>query len=172
MSADNDVVDRIRATLAEIYPELDTTGLALTGRVIRLARALETRRAEHLAAFDLTLGDFDVLATIRREGADGINPRDLLRSVLITSGGLTKRMDRLETLGLIRRHADPGDRRATLLRLTPAGVDLIDQVIPSLLEMEHRHLSEELNPKQLEQAASLLRRLTLATQDPNPVTQP
>jgi DNA-binding MarR family transcriptional regulator len=142
------LADRIRATLAAIYPDLDTTGFALTGRVFRLARALETRRAEHLAAFDLTVGDFDVLATIHREGADGINPRDLLRSVLITSGGLTKRMDCLEALGFIRRHADPGDRRGTLLRLTPAGVDRIDQVIPSLLEMERPSTSGGPNKSQ------------------------
>lgn len=161
MPGKSDVVDRIRGKLAELYPELDTAAMGVTGRVMRLAQTFEARRAEHLAGFDLTCGEFDVLATIRRtQGSDGVNPRRLLHSVLITSGGLTKRLDRLESAGLIERHPDPEDRRGTLIRLTPYGAERIDAVLPSLLRMEDEYLSAELTDRQLEQTASLLRRLS------------
>lgn len=156
-----DAVDRIRSHHAARYPELDTRTFGVTGRVLRLAQFFESKRSEHLAVFALTPGDFDVLATIRRtEGSDGVNPGQVLQSVLITSGGLTKRLDRLETAGLIRRHPDPADRRATLLRLTPAGAELVDRVIVSLLTMEHQFVSSVLSDAQVDRAASLLRLLT------------
>lgn len=156
-----DAVDRIRSHHAARHPDLDTRTFGVTGRVLRLAQFFESKRSEHLAAFELTPGDFDVLATIRRtQGSDGVNPGQVLQSVLITSGGLTKRLDRLESAGLIRRHPDPADRRATLLRLTPAGADLVDRVIASLLTMEHQFVSSVLSDAQIDRAASLLRLLT------------
>lgn len=156
-----DDVDRIRDRLAELYPALDTTAFGVTGRVLRLAQAFERSRADHLAAFDLTPGDFDVLATIRRlEGTERVNPTRLLRSVLITSGGLTKRLDRLETGGLIARRHDPEDRRGALIRLTRKGRSLVDRALPSLLTMERDLMADGLTARQLDQAAALLRRLT------------
>lgn len=156
-----DAVDRIRSNHAARYPDLDTSAFGVTGRVLRLAQFFVSQRTEHLAAFGLTPGDFDVLATIRRtEGSDGVNPGQVLQSVLITSGGLTKRLDRLESAGFIGRHPDPADRRATLLRLTPAGADLVDRVISSLLAIEHQFVSSVMSDAQVDRAASLLRLLT------------
>lgn len=164
---DTDVVDGIQKRLGELYPDLATTALGITGRVIRLGEALMARRAEHLAEFGLTCADFDVMATLRRvQGPEGVNPRRLLESVLITSGGLTKRLDRLEQAGFIERSPDPDDRRGTLIRLTDAGVEHIDRVFPSLVDMEQRQLSSELSERQLEQGASLLRRIHLSIEPP------
>lgn len=161
-----DAVDGMRDRLAELHPDLDTSAFALTGRILRLAQSLERLRAEHLKEFGLVPGDFDVLATIRRiEGDTGVNPRRLLRSVLITSGGLTKRLDRLETAGWIGRHPDPDDRRATLVRLTSEGRDLIDRVLPSLLSREHELVAQAVTDRQRDQVAATLRQLLLALPD-------
>lgn len=155
-----DGIDAMRDRLAELYPDLDTSGFGVTGRILRLAQAIDRRRAEHLREFDLAPGDFDVLATIRRiEGESGVNPGRLLQSVLITSGGLTKRLDRLEGAGLVARHPDPDDRRATLVRLTDEGRHLIDAVLPSLLTEEHQLLAEALSDRQRDQVAGALRRI-------------
>lgn len=164
MTAPPDTVDAIRERLAELYPDLETDAFGVTGRILRLAQRIEAERAEHLAAFDLTPGDFDVLATIRRtEHHTGVKPRELLNAVLITSGGLTKRLDRLEAAGLIGRAADPDDRRGTLIRLTQAGTKLVDRVLPSLLTIERELLARELTSGQRDQLSALLRKLVLAT---------
>jgi DNA-binding MarR family transcriptional regulator len=158
-----DAVDGMRGRLAVLYPELDTSGFGITGRVLRLAQAVERLGAGHLSGFGLVPGDFDVLATIRRiEGDTGVNPGRLLQSVLITSGGLTKRLDRLQAAGWVVRHPDPDDRRATLVRLTPEGRDLIDRALPSLLTSEQEFIERTLSGRQRDQTAANLRRLVLA----------
>jgi DNA-binding MarR family transcriptional regulator len=158
-----DAVDGMRDRLATLYPELDTRAFGVTGRVLRLAQSIDRRRAEHLSQFGLVPGDFDVLATIRRIAGDaGVNPGRLLRSVLITSGGLTKRLDRLQTAGWVDRDPDPDDRRATLVRLTPEGRDLVDRALPSLLASEQELIERTLTDRQRDQTAASLRRLVLA----------
>jgi DNA-binding MarR family transcriptional regulator len=172
MPSQRDEVDDIRQQLADLYPDLDTRAIEVTVRVLRLAQAFDSRRAEHLATFDLTGAEFDLLATIRRtQGSVGVNPSRLLRSVMVTSGGLTKRLDRLEESGLIERHPDPGDRRGTLVRLTPAGKKQIDAVLPSVLAMEHEFLTQQLTTSELEEVATLLRRLGIAASGPEDPTE-
>lgn len=156
----NDPVDKIRQRLAVLYPDLDTEVFGVTGRILRLAREIEARRAQHLASFNLSPGDFDLMATLRRtDEGEGVNPGRLLESLLVTSGGLTKQLDRLEAAGHIERHPDPGDRRATRVRLTQQGLEVIDEVLPSLLEMEGETTGSKLTASQLERMASMLRRL-------------
>lgn len=174
MPSQRDEVDNIRHQLADLYPELDSRAIEVTGRVLRLAQAFESRRTDHLADFDLTSADFDLLATIRRtQGSAGVNPSQILQSVMVSSGGLTKRLDRLEESGLTERHPDPDDRRGTLVRLTPAGEKLIDTVLPSVLAMEDELLTRELTATELEDAATLLRRLGIAarTEPEDPTDQ-
>ena len=142
-------------------PDLDTAAFGVVGRILRLARNIETWRAEHLSAYQLTPADFNVLATMRRKGDDGINPGALLNVLFISSGGLTRRLDRLEAAGLIVRHPDPEDRRATLLRLTDEGARRIDEAIPSLLEREDELLRQFLTERGLDETSSVLRRLIL-----------
>jgi DNA-binding MarR family transcriptional regulator len=129
----DEIVDEVRAWL----PNSDVAGLPITGRILRLARYLEARREAELERFGLTSGDFDLLATVRRRAtAEPIKIRDLQRSMMLSSGGTTKRLDRLEAVGLIDRRPDPNDRRGTLVALTPAGVDLIDRAAPVVVMTE------------------------------------
>ena len=82
----------------------------------------------------LGLWAFDVLATLRRQGPPfRLNPRELVRSTMLTSGAMTNRLDRLETQGLLRREADPGDRRGVRVVLTKRGLKLVDQAIEAKL---------------------------------------
>ena len=129
----DEIVDEVRAWL----PDIEVAGLPITGRILRLARYLEAGREAELARFGLTLGDFDLMATLRRRAVDDpIKIRDLQRSLMLSSGGMTKRLDRLEAAALIERHADPNDRRGTLISLTAAGLGLIDEAVPAITRYE------------------------------------
>jgi DNA-binding MarR family transcriptional regulator len=132
-----DAVDEIVDDVCGHFPGLEVTGLPITGRILRLCRFLETRREEQLAQFGLTLADFDMLATLRRRAADQpINIRELQRSLMLSSGGTTKRLDRLETAGLIERLPDPTDRRGVLIGLSTAGRTVIDEAVPAITSYE------------------------------------
>ena len=88
----------------------------------RLARALEARLEPVYRAHGLEPGWHDLLATLRRQGPPfKLRPTDLTGSVMLTSSGTTKRLDKLEDAGLITREPDPNDRRGTLIALTEQG---------------------------------------------------
>lgn len=159
-----DRIDRIRADLARVVPEHDTAGLAVTGRLLRLARLVEDRRGERLRELGLTPADYDVLATLRRRsGTRGLNPGDIQRAVMVTSGGMTKRLDRLQEAGLVERRPDPDDRRGVRIRLTRRGRTVIDRALRDLLAVE-RDLVAAAIPADAdrERLADLLRRLLVA----------
>jgi len=89
------------------------------------------RQAPLYARYGLQQGEFDALATLRRSGApEGLTPTALFEAAMMSSGGMTARIDRLEKAGLVERRPHPTDRRATLVRLTDKGFDLIETIMP------------------------------------------
>jgi DNA-binding MarR family transcriptional regulator len=137
VNRETDAVDEIVEEVRAWLPDLEVIGLPITGRILRLARYLAAGREAELAQFGLTLGDFDMLATVRRRVADDpIKIRDLQRSLMLSSGGTTKRLDRLEAAGLIERRPDPNDRRGTLIKLTSEGLGLINEAVPAITRYE------------------------------------
>jgi DNA-binding MarR family transcriptional regulator len=125
---------------------------------------VERAREAALSAHGLSLGDFDVLATLRRAGGSGVNPKELASSALITSGAMTSRLDRLQTAGLVERSPDPADRRAVRVRLTAAGRQAADRALADVLAA-HEHLLEPLTRRERDAAATALRKMLLARGD-------
>jgi DNA-binding MarR family transcriptional regulator len=162
-------VDRIVADVRALYPTLDAEGLPIVGRVLRLAQMFQAQREEQLARFGLTVADFDVLASLRRRSAAGpLNVRDLHRTVMLSSGGMTKRLDRLESAGWLARRPDPTDRRGVLIDLTPAGLQVIDEAIPAITAFEAAMVRAALGTARARaQAADALRELLLAQSPPD-----
>lgn len=127
MSGEPDLVDELLEKWREARPDLDPSPLGVVGRVIVLAKHLERSVEAALAKHHLTLGQFDILATLRRAGRKGeLTPTQLLQSVMLSSGGMTSRLDKLEAAGLIDRGPDPSDRRGVLVALTQKGRKVID----------------------------------------------
>lgn len=134
---DEDAIDQVVSDLRRWRPDLEVVGLPITGRVLRLAQYISVGREQRLAEFGLTVADFDVLATLRRRaGTDPVNVRDLQHAMMLSSGGVTKRLDRLEAARLIERHPDPNDRRGVLIRLSHTGLDLIDRAVVAVTVFE------------------------------------
>lgn len=161
----HDHVDRLVAVWREREPDLDVASLEVVGRLLRAAAHVERAREAALAPHGLSLGDYDVLATLRRVGGDaGVNPKDLAGSALITSGAMTSRLDRLESAGLVERRPDPVDRRAVRVRLTRAGRTAADRALADVLAA-HEDLLSPLSRRERESTAAALRKLLVARGD-------
>lgn len=158
MGREPDVIDAMIDGWRAARPDLDPSPLGLVGRVIVLAQHLEKSVGAALAAHDLTLGQFDILATLRRHDADGgLTPGRLLRGVMLSSGGMTNRLDRLEEAGLIARRADPTDRRGVVVELTAKGRKVIDAATATRFAEAAGSLPE-LSAGERKQLAEFLRR--------------
>ena len=154
-----DDVDEIVAAWRRERPDLDVSPLEVLSRVSRLARRLDLARGSAFSEHLLEGWAFDVLSALRRAGEPyELSPGALVQQTLVTSGTMTNRVDRLERSGFVERRPDPGDRRGVLVRLTPAGRDVVDSAMADLIEQEKSLLSE-LSPTDREQLAGLLRRM-------------
>ncbi len=171
MAAEDDV-DRIVAQWAHERPDLETEAMAVFGRVYRIARLVGDRQESVYATFGINRGDFDVLATLRRSGEPfRLAPKDLTASLMLTSGGMTGRLDRLERRGLVTRAPDPADRRGLTITLTPEGRTLVDDAVTAGLEAQ-REVLEHLPATSRTHLSDLLRDLLDAVYASGPTTQP
>lgn len=141
-------------------PDLPPLPMAIFGR---LSEAAERVAREHLnplfSEAGLQPGEFDVLATLRRSGEPCmLSPTRLYEAMMLSSGGMTDRIDRLERAGLVERRADPKDRRGKLIALTDAGRRVIDETIGRHVANEERLLSN-LTRREQETLDSLLKKL-------------
>jgi DNA-binding MarR family transcriptional regulator len=136
-----DHVDGIVAQWREERPDLDVAALELFGRLFRAVQLSNAALAQGLSQYGLRPGWFDLLAALRRAGpAHALNPTQLMGATLLSSSGMTKRLDRMEEAGLIERRSDPNDRRGTLVRLTRRGKALIDRALQTHVANEERLL--------------------------------
>ena len=134
-----DAIDRVVEQWAKEKPELETEPMAMMGRIMRIAKYMETRVAELHKKYDMKLGEFDVLATLRRSGKPyKLTPSELIGSMMLTSGAMTNRLDKLEAKGLISREHSKEDRRSVSVQLTKDGLILIDQMMIEHVEMQKK----------------------------------
>ena len=141
-------------------PELPALPMAVFGR---LADAAERITRDHMnplfAESGLQRGEFDVLASLRRSGEPYmLSPTRLYEALMISSGGMTNRLDRLERAGLTERRPDPDDRRGKLIALTEAGRRVVDETIDRHVANEARLLSV-LTTAEQEKLNALLKKL-------------
>ncbi len=124
-------------------PELDPLPMEIMGRLLELSQRISRERINPLfGRFRLQSGEFDVLATLYRSGAPyTLTPTALYETMMITSGGMTSRLDRLESAGHIERRKNPSDRRGSLVVLTPGGKELMDEILPLHVENERMVLA-------------------------------
>ncbi len=153
-----DVVDRLLAQWKAARPDLDASPLEVVGRVIVLAQHLERSVESALEKNNLTLGQFDILATLRRHGKrGGLTPTRLLESVVLSSGGMTARLDALAEAGYITRKPSPNDRRMVVIELTSKGRRVIDNATKTRFT-EAKDSLPSLKPDEMTTLTGLLRR--------------
>ncbi|MCX4509034.1 MULTISPECIES: MarR family winged helix-turn-helix transcriptional regulator [Streptomyces] len=160
MTSTPDPVDAITAQWAAVRPELDTVPMAVFGRIYRLSSAMALRIDKAYKPFGIARGEFDVLATLRRSGEPyTLSPRQLSATLMLTTGGMTGRLDRLERAGLLSRSPDPHDRRGLRVTLSDRGRALVDEAVEAGLAAQREALESALDEEEAEQLAGLLRKL-------------
>ena len=134
-SSEMDAIDIIRGQWAKEFPEINTLPMGILGRLIRLTKHLENHIAQWLKEHGLLMGEFDVLMTLRRSGAPyQMTPSDLLNSMMLTSGAMTNRLDKLEAKALIARQHSEVDRRSVEVALTAQGLELINGILDAYVQ--------------------------------------
>lgn len=160
-----DRIDRVEAEWHESWEDLNTEGFGVIGRILLIGRHLESDGTEVLRELGLQTGEFDVLATLRRTGAPyALSMGELCRDVILTSGGMTHRVDRLVGRDLVTRTQDPRDRRAVLVSLTDSGLTLVERALLQKVDRA-RALTAVFDAKESETLKRLLRKLLLQFED-------
>ena len=136
-----DAVDRIAEQWARERPDLDVGPMLVIGRLHRLAELLDQGLRPVFAEAGLGNGDFDVLASLRRSGPPyRLSPTQLSATTMVTSGAVTKRVDRLERQGLVERTVSEDDARGRVIALTPEGMRVQERLHPQHLANEDQLL--------------------------------
>jgi DNA-binding MarR family transcriptional regulator len=165
-----DRIDERRAQWARELPSADTTGMAILGRARWITLKARPAIEAVFAKAGLDTGEFDVLATLLRSGPPNrLRPTELYRSLMISSGGLTDRLNRLQKAGLIRRADPEGDARSLPVELTNEGRKRAEAVFREDMKIEAELLAG-LGAEEKRALEGLLRKLVLQLdrEDPTP----
>jgi DNA-binding MarR family transcriptional regulator len=156
---ERDWVDRYIAGFLRQYPEIDAEVEGIVDRVCKLNKYLVNTLEDTLGSHGLVHAEYKLLLHLRAEGSDqGLSAGELSRALVMSSGGMTNLLDRLERDELIRRGSDPSDRRSVLITLTPKGRKVIDRAVTTEAARE-AGLLEGLSPGERKELNELLRRV-------------
>ncbi|WP_020658234.1 MarR family winged helix-turn-helix transcriptional regulator [Amycolatopsis benzoatilytica] len=160
-----DEVDEMLAQWRAEVPEVDTSPLAVFGRLHRSFDRYQRQLSRVFARHGITVADFGILAALRRGGAPYRRTAgDLADTNLLTTGGITQRVDKLVQAGLVRRERDEDDRRVVFIGLTDEGLAATDKVVEEHFPNENRMLAG-LSPGERAQLAKLLAKLEQSLDD-------
>ncbi len=156
-----DIVGTRVQEVRQAWPESETASLEVVLRILRAYHFLDQELVRGLGDYGVSPGEFGVLVELRLAGPPHrLTPTRLYNRLLVTSGGVTGRIDKLEKLGLVSRLPDPGDRRSMLVDLTDRGLEIIERAA-------HTHygdmarLTEGLTLEERDCLAGLLKKLLL-----------
>jgi DNA-binding MarR family transcriptional regulator len=154
-----DRIERIVGQWAAVRPDIDLDTMALVARVTRTAQLMDKKIDELSAAYGAHRSEGDVLFTLRRAGPPyRLSPSRLAESLLVTSGTMTNRLDRLEGRGLVRRIPNPNDRRSLDVELTELGLRIADQAVTTHIANEQAMLTP-LTARDREELTRITRKL-------------
>jgi DNA-binding MarR family transcriptional regulator len=137
------LIDETIRTWSDERPDLNFASMELSLKLNSIVRAVSDELARQLEDLGINLGEFDVLATLRRHGRGAnLTPKEISAATFVTPSGLTNRLARLEKMGLISRQADPRDGRGALIKITAAGKRVADRGIEIVVSTQDRHMNE------------------------------
>lgn len=163
---ERDSVDRFRKLWRKELPDVDTSPMETVGRINRFARFAHESISATFAEFGIDRGEFDVISTLRRSGPPyRLTPTALYQLLMLTSGGVTHRLQRLEKRGLIVREPSPDDGRVMTAGLTRKGYELVEASFREDMKREQKLLAP-LNARERRELGNLLRKLLMQYEAP------
>ena len=161
----DDQIDEVLGRWRSSRPSIDTGPLEVTGRLSRIGPLLGRRQEAVFSRFGVNRGEVGALSALRVTGPPHrLSPTRLGRGLMLSSAGVTSRIDRLERRGLVRRLPDPDDRRGVIVELTDEGARLVDEAVAAVAESD-RQLLARLDADEIAQLQALLKKL-LASLEP------
>jgi DNA-binding MarR family transcriptional regulator len=161
----DDQIDEVLGRWRSSRPSIDTGPLEVTGRLSRIGPLLGRRQEAVFSRFGVNRGEVGALSALRVSGPPHrLSPTRLGRGLMLSSAGVTSRIDRLERRGLVRRLPDPDDRRGVIVELTDEGGRLVDEAVAAVAESD-RQLLARLDADEIAQLQALLKKL-LASLEP------
>jgi DNA-binding MarR family transcriptional regulator len=141
--------------------------LQVTARLARLGAHLARRQEAVFERFGLGRGEVGALSALRIAGPPHrLSPTQLGRGLMLSSAGVTSRIDRLERRGYVRRLPDPNDRRGVIIELTDEGLTVVDEAVAANTTSD-RQLLERLDAEELVELERLLRKLLAGLELPD-----
>jgi DNA-binding MarR family transcriptional regulator len=157
-----DSVDVCTVDIASHYPQIDPEVEGAVSRMSAINKHVQREFDETLAGHGLNHGEYRLLLRLSTRSADNrMSAGDLSRALMLSSGAMTNRLDRLERAGLVRRVPDPKDRRGVLVELTERGCDQIDGAVTEQAAKEIDVL-RALTPRELASLNQLLRKVLVS----------
>lgn len=127
---ERDWIDQVVERLSALQPGLPVDAYHVTGRISRIAARIAQREDEVFGRYGLTRGDVGVLSALRTSPPPHtLSPTQLFRGLMMSSAGMTKRLDRLQQASLVKRIPDADDRRGVTIHLTESGRRLLARAI-------------------------------------------
>ena len=161
MKEEKDLIDQLIIDWNIERPDLDVEAMNVVGRIMKLGKILENRTSLALKENGIYYTDLDVLATLRRSGFPyQLSPKQLMQSVVISSGAMTALLNRLTKLELIYRAPDENDGRISLAALTEKGKEIIDDAIEKRFE-EAKISIDILNKNEKNELSTLLKKILI-----------
>jgi DNA-binding MarR family transcriptional regulator len=155
----DDTTDRQLEGWSGVRPDLEVDALQVTARLTRVGAHLARRQDAVFGRFGLGRGEVGALSALRVSGPPyRLSPTHLAKGLMLSSAGITSRIDRLERRGFVRRLADPNDRRGVMVELTDEGLEAVDSAVAALT-VSDRQLLARLEPDEIAQLESILRKL-------------
>jgi DNA-binding MarR family transcriptional regulator len=163
----DDFTDRLLAKWDTARPDIGVGALQVTARLSRIGPHLARRQEEVFGRFGLSRGEVGMLSALRTaEPSHRLSPTRLGQGLMLSSAGVTSRLDRLEHRGFVRRLPDPDDRRGVIVELTDAGLEVVDAAVEANT-VSDRKLMERFDPRELEILEALLRKLLAGLESPS-----
>jgi len=162
----DDFTDKLLAKWDSARPDLDVGTLQVTARLARIGPHLARRQEAVFARFGLSRGEVGMLSALRTAGPPHrLSPTRLGQGLMLSSAGVTSRLDRMERRGFVRRLPDPDDRRGVIVELTDAGLEIVDAAVEAN-SVSDRELLERFDPKEIQTLERLLRKLLAGLESP------